>query len=182
MLTVRLVALLMLAASGFGQDSAADAVQKYREALKRDPRNSLAHFLLGELFFQQSNFVGAANEFRSALNGDPHPTWIDTWAHIELGEIFDTTGQRAGGVQEYRQALKIKDDTQGAQAIAADLSSDGGRSHDADLHHVLNPYLRYMASIEMTFLLSSKQSRWHLLRVAFGHPNGVTRPHFLATS
>jgi len=39
-----------------------------------------------------------------------------------------------------------------------------------------------MASIEMTFLLSSKQSRWHLLRVAFGNPKGTARPHFLKTS
>jgi len=118
MATARIAAFLGLAVCGFAQDSPADAAQKYREDLRIDPRNSLAHFLLGELYFEQRNFQAAVNEFRSALNGDPHPTWIDAWAHIELGEIFDTTGQRARGVQEYRQAMETKDDTEGAQAIA----------------------------------------------------------------
>ena len=259
MVTARVAGLFIFASCGFGQDSSADAIPKYREELKRDPQNSLAHFLLAELFFDQQNFQAAANEFRSALNGDPHPKWIDAWAHIELGEIFDTTGQRNRAANEYRQAVETKNDTEGAQAIAAQLLGEGVQSHDVGLHHVLNPHLRYvkipkpivqvpaeysteariselegtvgflatvaadgsvkdlrlmeplglgldetaqaaaerwsfepgaseegpepmMAMIELSFLLSSKQSHWHLLRVAFSTPEGAARPRFLTTN
>jgi TonB family protein len=35
-----------------------------------------------------------------------------------------------------------------------------------------------MTTIEFDFLLSSKRSRWHLLRVAFATPEGASRPRF----
>ena len=70
MALLRTFTLLALAVSSFSQDPAADSIQQYRAALARDPRNSLTHFLLGELLSDQRNFQGAANEFRSALNGD----------------------------------------------------------------------------------------------------------------
>ena len=54
--------------------------QRYREELRQAPGSALAHFRLGESFLEDRNFHAAANEFRSALNGDPHPNWIDEWA------------------------------------------------------------------------------------------------------
>jgi hypothetical protein len=50
--------------------------------------SALALFLTGEPVFEARNFQAAANEFRAALNGDPHPNWIDAWAAIDLGEIL----------------------------------------------------------------------------------------------
>ena len=34
-------------------------------------------------------------------------------------------------------------------------------------------------TIRVNFLLKSRQRRWHLLRVAFATPEGVSRPHFV---
>src|SRR5580658_11043456 len=73
MAIARIAALVVLIVSAFGQESSSDAIQKYRAELEQNPRNSLAHFLLGELLFDQHDFQSSANEFRAALSGDPHP-------------------------------------------------------------------------------------------------------------
>ena len=38
----------------------------------------------------------------------------------------------------------------------------------------------FPATVAVDFRLPSKQSRWHLIRVAFGPPEGVSRPVFLS--
>jgi TonB family protein len=224
--------------------------QRYREELRRAPGSALAHFRLGESLLEDRNFHAAANEFRSALNGDPHPNWIDAWAHIDLGEIFDATRQRDRAIREYQAAIGTRDDTGGAQGIATkglDSGIDNPILHrvssDFDFPdrivdipaeyslearvariegtiylagtvtahgsvrdlHVVQPLglgLEEAAiaaagqwkfeparindvptisstTIRVNFLLKSRQSRWHLLRVAFATPEGVSRPHFL---
>ena len=75
MVPMRMVVLLVCLVSGFGQEATSEAVQKYRADLQIDPRNSLLHFRLGELLFEQQNFQAAAIEFSEALRGDPHPRW-----------------------------------------------------------------------------------------------------------
>jgi TonB family protein len=224
--------------------------QRYREELRRAPGSALAHFRLGESFLEDRNFPAAANELRSALNGDPHPNWIDAWAHIDLGEIFDATRQRDRAIREYQAAIGTGDDTGGAQGIATkglDSGIDNPILHrvssDFDFPdrivdipaeyslearvagiegtiyltgtvtahgsvrdlHVVRPLglgLEEAAiaaasqwkfeparindvptisstTIRVNFLLKSRQSRWHLLRVAFPTPEGVSRPHFV---
>jgi hypothetical protein len=96
----RLAALLLTIVSALAQDASADAIRTYQATVERDPRNALAHFRLGELFFEERNFWSSASEFHEALNGDPHPKWIDVWAHIDLGEVFEMTGQRGRGASE----------------------------------------------------------------------------------
>jgi tetratricopeptide (TPR) repeat protein len=78
----------------------------------------LAHYRIAEVYFLESNFQPAANEFREALNGDLQPKWTEVWAHINLGKIFDITGQRDRAVNEYNLAMRTKDDTQSAQEEA----------------------------------------------------------------
>jgi tetratricopeptide (TPR) repeat protein len=104
--------------------------------LERNPRNSLAHFRTGELYFKQHNFQAAANEFREALNGDAHPPWINVWAHIDLGELFDETNQRERAVREYWLAIRTNDDTDGAQAFAARRLGKNVKDDDIRLHQV----------------------------------------------
>jgi hypothetical protein len=41
------------------------------------------------------------------------------WSHINVGEIFDITGQRERAVNEYQLAQRTRDNTQGAQDVAA---------------------------------------------------------------
>jgi TonB family protein len=225
--------------------------EKYREELQKTPKNSLAHFRLGESLVKGSDLQSAANQFRAALDGDPHPKWIDAWAHIDLGEIFDTTHQLNRAIHEYQAAVGARDDTDGAQAIAvqrlegmgisepilhrvssedfpsptveipAQYSVEGrlarlegtvylagtvaadGSARDLRIVQSLGLGLDDAAeaaasrstfeparidnvvapkptTIRVDFLLSSKESRWHLLRVAFATPQGASRPHFVS--
>lgn len=96
-----------------------DALKEYQKALEVNRGSSMAHYRIAEVFFLQSNYQSAANEFREALNGDLDPKWIEVWSHISLGKIFDVTGQRERAVNSYQQAVRTKDNTQGAQEEAA---------------------------------------------------------------
>jgi tetratricopeptide (TPR) repeat protein len=91
-----------------------EALKEYQKALEVRRNNSLAHYRIGDLFFQQGNNQSAANEFRQAIDGDGEPKWTTVWAHINLGKIFDITDQRDRAVNEYRLALRTKDNTYGA--------------------------------------------------------------------
>lgn len=94
------------------------AMQEYQKALALDPRSSLAHFRLGQTFFEQHSYSNAANEMREALNGDLKPAWVETWAHIYLGKVYDILGQRSRARAEYRKALNTKIDYNGSLAEA----------------------------------------------------------------
>ncbi|MGH9491473.1 MAG: tetratricopeptide repeat protein, partial [Terriglobales bacterium] len=77
-----------------------------------------AHYRIAEAYYIQQNWQSAANEYRSALNGDLKPAWIAVWCHLQLGKIFDMTGQRNRAVNEYQLAIATQDDTQNAQVLA----------------------------------------------------------------
>ena len=249
---LRIAVFLLCIVYAVGQESGTGALQTYRDELQQHPGNSLAHFRLGESFFQQHEPQLAANEFRAALNGDPHPNWIDAWAHIDLGELLDASKQRDRAVREYRAAIQTRDDTDGAQAFAFKRLEDNGIDNPI-LHRVSGGFPDPLPTVEIpaqysvegklaglegtvylagviatdgsarnlqvvqslglglddaavsaasrwifeptrinnlsapqpttmrvNFLLPSRQSRWHLLRVVFGTAEGVSRPHFVS--
>ena len=101
----------------------ANALREYQRALEVNKNSSLAHYRIGELFFKQNNFQSAANEFRSAINGDLDPKWTEVWSHVNLGKIFDVTGQRDRAVNEYKLAIRTHDNTGGAQEEAGRYST-----------------------------------------------------------
>jgi len=92
----------------------ADLWAKYEKDIKADPRSSIPHFRIAELYFQQHNYQSAANEFSEALNEDLQPRWIEVWSHVNIGKIFDITAQRDRAINEYHQAQRTKDNTRGA--------------------------------------------------------------------
>ncbi len=95
-----------------------EAIRAFDNALKRNPRYSLAHFRMAEVFFEQFNLNAAADSFRNALNGDKDPPWTEVWSYIYLGKIYDILGQRQRALAEYNKALNTKDDSNGAQEEA----------------------------------------------------------------
>ena len=97
----------------------ANALKEYQKALEVNKNSSLAHYRIGELFFKQSNYQSAANEFRTAIDGDLQPKWVEVWSRVNLGKIFDVNGQRDRAVNEYKQALRTHDNTSGAQEEAS---------------------------------------------------------------
>ncbi len=94
------------------------AIRAYEKAKGIDLRSSVAHFRLGEVFFEQHNYSSAANSFRDALNGDLKPEWVETWIHIYLGKIYDVLGERQRALAEYQKAINSKIDYKGAQGEA----------------------------------------------------------------
>jgi hypothetical protein len=99
-----------------------DAIREYSKALETNHNSSLAHYRTGEVYFLQQTWQSAINEFRAALDGDLDPKWTEVWSHINMGRIYDISGQRDRAVNEYNLAIRTKDDTQGAQAEAANFS------------------------------------------------------------
>lgn len=97
----------------------ANALKEYQKALEVNKNSSLAHYRVAELFFKQNNYQSAANEFRTAIDGDLQPKWVEVWSRVNLGKIFDVTGQRDRAVNEYKQALRTHDNTAGAQEEAS---------------------------------------------------------------
>jgi hypothetical protein len=217
--------------------------------LETNPTSSLAHFRIAELLFQRNDLQDALNSFRSALDGDLQPKWIEVWSHINMGKIFDGIGgtSRRRALDQYRQALRTGDNTFGVldevstrlkemgvdvllsarrvdsrsrvesvEKIPADYSEEAkiaelegtvllegligkdGIAHDLSVLRPLGLGLDEKAIdsvrqwlfmpgrtaersvIAVDFLLSSKLSRWHLVRVEFSPPAGGVRPAFLS--
>ena len=99
------------------------SLKEYQKALEVNGNSSLAHYYIGGVFFKQNNYQSAANEFRSAINGDLDPKWVEVWSHLYLGMIFDINGSRDRALNEYKQAIRTHDNTGGAQEKAARYST-----------------------------------------------------------
>ena len=110
-----------------------DLIEKYQDQLRDNPRDSLAHYLVAEIFFQQKNYQSAANEFRESLNGNLQPRWVDVWSHLGLAKIFELTGQHDRAVNEYQMAATTHDNTRDAQEVVmAHLKQENMASRNTD--------------------------------------------------
>ncbi len=98
----------------FQKNQFLEAIREYERAVKLNPRGSLAHFRLGEVYFEQANTQSAGNSFRDALNGDLQPKWVESMSRLYLGKIFDMLGERQRALAEYQKVLNAKDNTFGA--------------------------------------------------------------------
>ena len=101
--------------NAYGQST--NSPQTYQDQIRANPSDSLAHYLLGDLYLQGKNYRSATNEFREALNGNLEPKWIEVWSHLNLARIFELIGQHDRTVDEYRQAAATADNTFNAQDL-----------------------------------------------------------------
>jgi tetratricopeptide (TPR) repeat protein len=115
---MRVAVLISLGEEHQSRGEFVEAIRQFQRAQELDQRSSLAHYRLGEVFFAQQSFSSSANSFRSALNGDLKPEWVETWTHIHLGKIYDVLDQRERALAEYQKAINTKVDYNGAQAEA----------------------------------------------------------------
>ncbi len=111
-----IAALCICTTAAYGQ-SLGDSIQKYEKQLKENPRDSLAHYLLAEIYFQQENYQTAANEFSEFLNGNLQPRWVEVWSHLGLAKILELSRQHDRAVNEYRLAARTHDNTKSAQEV-----------------------------------------------------------------
>ena len=91
-----------------------DQLPKLQEQVLRNPTDSLAHYQIGEILFLQHDYVGAVNQFSSALAGNLQPGWTKVWSLLYRAKIYDTTGQRDRAINEYLRAKATHDNTRGA--------------------------------------------------------------------
>jgi len=115
------VFLLTVLATALSFAQAADCQKRTacEASLRKNPKNSLAHYRLGEIFLKLGDKQLAANHFNDALEGDLNPRWVEVWAHVNLGKIFDIVGVRKRAVREYEKAQQTSDNTRGALNEAA---------------------------------------------------------------
>ncbi len=98
------------------------AIREYEKAKTLDPRSSLAHYRLGQTYFEQNSYTNAANSLRDSLNGDLKPHWVEAMAQLHLGKIYDILGERNRALAEYRKVLNSKVTYQGADEEAKRLT------------------------------------------------------------
>ena len=98
------------------------AIREYEKAKTLDPRSSLAHYRLGQTYFEQNSYTNAANSLRDSLNGDLKPHWVEAMAQLHLGKIYDILGERSRALAEYRKVLNSNVTYQGADEEAKRLT------------------------------------------------------------
>lgn len=96
----------------------AEAEEQYRQAIKLNPRSSLAWYSLGQLYMEQRNWQKARDAFTQALDGDLEPSWIEVWSYIKRGNTYDADDNRERAVAEYDKAISNGNDYNGAQKAA----------------------------------------------------------------
>jgi Flp pilus assembly protein TadD len=82
------------------------AGERFREALKLNPRNAKAHLGLGNALEEARNTDEAMIHYEEAVRLDP----TSAIGHINVGNIFLKRGERAQAVGEYEIALKLEPD------------------------------------------------------------------------
>lgn len=103
-------------------DEFISAIREYEKAKSLDPRSSLAHYRLGQIYFEQNSYTNAADSLRDSLNGDLEPHWVEAMAQLHLGKIYDILGERNRALAEYRKVLNSKVTYQGADEEAKRLT------------------------------------------------------------
>jgi TonB family protein len=120
-----IAALGVCMAVACGQSDSDYSIQYYQAELKANPANSLAHYLLAEVYFQQNNYQSASSEYRAALSGNLQPAWVVSRSHAGLGRVFELTGQHERAVNELWQAAQTDDNIAQAQDIVAAVLQPG---------------------------------------------------------
>ncbi|HKP85558.1 MAG TPA: M1 family aminopeptidase [Blastocatellia bacterium] len=102
----------------FQREEYAESEDQFRQAIKLNPRSSLAWYNLGLLYMEQRNWQKARESFTEALNGDLEPSWLEVWSYIKKGNTFDADDQRERAVAEYNKAKENGNNYNGAQQAA----------------------------------------------------------------
>jgi adenylate cyclase len=89
------------------------AIEKFTRALELDPRLFSAHYGLGEIYFDQKNYVKAIEHYQEALK--IIPSSLD--AHINLGKAYQEQGKNQEAITEFQRVLELKPDHPQAETI-----------------------------------------------------------------
>ena len=101
-------------------DRHADAVERYRQALRADPNYWDGHIALGGEFASQGNWPAAQTEFEVAVRLRPD----STLALVNLGGALARQGQSEAAQREVERALELEPGNQPAQALLSQLRQE----------------------------------------------------------
>lgn len=102
----------------FQREEYSEAEEQFRQAIKLNPRSSLAWYNLGLLYMEQRNWQKSADAFTESLNGDLEPSWLEVWSYIKKGNAWDAIDNRERAVAEYNKAKETGNNYNGAQQAA----------------------------------------------------------------
>ena len=102
------------------QGDVSGALTEYQKALQANPQSSLAHYRIGEIFFNQRNYQSAINSYRDCLRGDGDPRWTEVWSGTCADRQDIRSDRPARPRREYRQALQTNDRMPGEQLRRTD--------------------------------------------------------------
>ncbi|HET91818.1 MAG TPA: tetratricopeptide repeat protein [Chloroflexi bacterium] len=83
-----------------------DAIAELEAIIARDPKNSQAHFLLGQAYNQTNDLLKAMDEFRTVIELDPE----NAAAHHNLGVTYFQLQDPNAAVAEFNAALQLDPD------------------------------------------------------------------------
>lgn len=175
-------------------DVPVDAIQKFRDAVKVNPKEPDVHFGLGYLLWKRGQFQEAAQQFQAEINNDPQnlPAMlylgdsdmkmnhineaklllenlvkIDSGnfvAHLDLGIIYSDEGSQQDALTELQDAAKLE-------------------PKDVSVHWRLSRLYRSMGKIDLAkseldkTRSLNKTAEERLLKVMSGGPHRESAPH-----
>ncbi len=92
-------------------DQPGEVIATYRQALSSNPNNVTLLLALGNAYYSQTNYEGAADCFRNALKTDPGNAGL----HYNLGLMLGLLGHPEAERQELQTALQLKTDFSAAE-------------------------------------------------------------------
>ena len=113
-------------------DTYAEAEKKYRKALARAPKNTIAQHNLGNTLFDESYYGEAFNAYKSATMSAKSKEEKHSALH-NMGNVFMTQKDYAKAVETYKEALRNnpKDDqTRYNYALAKELLENENQNQD----------------------------------------------------
>ena len=103
------------------------AIKELATVVTQDPRNSEAHYYLGEAYYRGEKFQDAEKEFRTVIQLDPR----SARSHVSLGNVLGKFGRLDLAIEEYKAALAIDPSSSEAHYILGSYYSQRGLTYES---------------------------------------------------
>ena len=104
------------------------AIPQYREVIKLNPNDAIAHANLGCALAEQGKFEPAVQSYKEALRLNPQ----DAEIHLALGGVYETKGRTELAMREYQEAVQADPESRirpHSSRVVDDGKGATGRGH-----------------------------------------------------
>ncbi|MGA7293102.1 MAG: tetratricopeptide repeat protein [Terriglobales bacterium] len=125
--------LLERASKAMHEGRFSDACAAYREMIRLDPNDAIAHRYLGIALAKSGNLTEAIQEYERAMRLDPNsaPT------HYSMGILLIHTGKEEAAIEHFREASKLDPGLVATHFQLANLLMRQGRDEDASREYAI---------------------------------------------